>query len=216
MNKTELLDLLKNHVNDIVFLGESPRNYALAEKLYQRTKMIAEKYFKGQYYKIDLLNISFRPSIEGSWTSQGEYIRAWDSAVQKIYSISVAMYDDLKLTPDIKISDSEIKKISEKYTELEDKYSALSQREFDRNEKVKKQKKVLIFLFLFFLLSTFLWTFHFYIKWNWFLNHPRKIAIYISFQLLILFTLLRIINKNKFIKVADWIIALVVALVSLI
>jgi hypothetical protein len=80
---------------------------------------------------------------------------------------------------------------------------------------VKSQRNIYFFIALV-TFSFLLWTFNSVIKWEWLSLHPKKISLYISFQLLIIFSSLRIITSNKTIKIVDILIAIMIAILSII
>ncbi len=81
---------------------------------------------------------------------------------------------------------------------------------------ISKFKKWLLFSILLIFFSSLLWSFNSVTKWGWLSEHPKRIALYISFQLLILFSLLRIVTNNKAIKVIDLLIGIALVVLSII
>ncbi len=227
MDRNELINLLINHVDQIVAIQHT-RNYVKAEELYQRTKTIASKYFPNEYYKIELVSVDFKPIGEGIWTSEADYKIAWHNGIVKINSISKAMIDHLKLpsiqVPNIreieqankiKAYEKKLGELESKYEEIEKVYTELRSQYSLREARITKMNKIIVFSVLLIFLSFFLWTFNTYVHWEWLTKHPKKIPLYISFQLLILFSLLRIITKNKIIKSLDWVIAIIITVLSI-
>jgi hypothetical protein len=182
---------------------------------------------------MELIGLRFQPIYTSKFTTLDEYKKAWEIAVNSLSSIAKAMRDDASLSalnpqPVKIIEDSSklnqlaerVNKAEIKNKELEDYFSETLEKERAKKEelelRLKKIKKWAIFFSLLILLSIILWSFNSFLKWDWLLNHQKKIALYISFQLLIIFSLLRIVTKNKTIKVADVIIAIGVVVLSLI
>lgn len=195
--------------------------------------MLSHKYFPTRFYSMELIGLRFQPIYTSKFTTLDEYKKAWEIAVNSLSSIAKAMRDDASLSalnpqPVKIIEDSSklnqlaerVNKAEIKNKELEDYFSETLEKERAKKEelelRLKKIKKWAIFFSLLILLSIILWSFNSFLKWDWLLNHQKKIALYISFQLLIIFSLLRIVTKNKTIKVADVIIAIGVVVLSLI
>ena len=230
MDKTELIKLLINHVDEIVAIQYN-RNYAKAEELYQRTKTIASKYFQREYYSMELIGVRFKPVAEGAWTTESDYKAAWYDGIVKINSISKAMIDNLKLQPvqtvqvpnpllieqanKIKAYEKKVAELENRYSELENAYSQLRSQNLIRIDRIHRIKKYSLFLILLIISSTLLWSFNSYLHWEWLSKHPKRVPLYISFQLLILLSLLRIVTKNKVIKTLDWILAIFIGLLSI-
>lgn len=82
--------------------------------------------------------------------------------------------------------------------------------------RISKFKRLLLFFSLLTILSLFLWSFNSIINWNWLTVHPKRTSLYISFQLLIIFSLLRIVTSSKAIKIIDVFIALMIAILAII
>jgi hypothetical protein len=238
MEKQQLLELFKLHVKEIEILSalnyfNNKYNYSKANDLLQKTKMLASKYFPLQFYSIELIGIRFEPSYISKFTTSADYKKAWEGGLIKLLSIARAINDDASLTsvspPPVKLVEDtsklnllaeRIKKAETKNQELEQYFSAaLEKVTTEKDEyrlRFRKVKKWTIFFLLLILLSITLWSFNSFLKWDWLLNHQKKIALYISFQLLIIFSLLRVVTKNKAIKVVDIIIAIGVVVLSLI
>lgn len=236
MDNPQLIQILNNHVNELEnikapFFGKY--DYSKANELLQRTKMLSHKYFSSQFYNIELIGIRFEPIYISKFTTVDEYKQAWDGAIIKLLSIAKAMRDDANLTslmpPPVRIIEntSKITQLSERIKKAENENQQLEQsftNAFARKEsdytnldlKFTKLKKWVLFSSSLIILSTILWSFNSFLKWNWLSIHPKKVALYISFQLLIIFSLFRIVTKNKAIKIIDVLIALMIAILSLI
>lgn len=220
MNKTELINLLQDHLTAIKSLYFP--NYASAETLYQRTKMLASKYFASRSYGMDLISVRFH-----SYSTLLEPEKqAWDNGINKLASIAQAMLDDAALTnvevPVTKVIEdtSRISQLTEQFNQLKTTFK--NNLDEERNKylqleiKHKKFQKWILFIILLITLSAFLWIFNYFVKWSWLSSHPKKAALYISFQLLIIFSLARIITSNKTIKIIDILIAIGIAILSII
>jgi hypothetical protein len=237
MDKHQLNQILDSQVNEIesiktpFFLGVY--DYSKANELLQRTKMLSQKYFPLQFYNIELIAIRFKPISISKFTTTDEYKRSWDTAIIELHSIAKAMRDDASLTtltpPLTKIIEdtSKINQLSERIKkakienqQLEQAFSdalALQRSEYTKLEsRFTKFKKWILFFSLLSVLSIALWSFNRILKWNWISIHPKRITLYISFQLLIVFSLLRIVIANRAIKIIDILIALMIAILSFI
>jgi hypothetical protein len=235
LERQQLIDLLSRHVEEIESVKDFTiwHNHSKANDLLQKTRMLSDKYFSLRFYSVELIGIKFKPSIISSITKAEDFKSAWEDGMIKLLSIARAMRDDAKLTPvsapPVKFVEDtsklnqltdRIKKAETKNQELEEYFSeALEKVTAEKEEykaRVNKIKKWAIFFLLLIFLSIILWSFNSFVKWSWLLNHQKKTALYISFQLLIIFSLLRIVSKNRAIKVADIITAIGVAVLSII
>ena len=236
MERQEFLKLLERHVGEITSLSKTlyfnnNYNYSKAADLYQKTKMLSNKYFPNQFYGVELIGIRFEPVYTSGFTTQAEYRKAWEDGCNKLLSIAKTMYEDATLTPvsppQIKIVEDtsrlaslteRVKKAEEKNNELEQAFSVALGKVISEKEeyilRLKKLKKWTLFILLLIILSAMLWSFNSLLKWSWLLNHPKKIALYISFQILIIFSLLRIVIKNRTIKIVDIIIGISLVILS--
>jgi hypothetical protein len=237
MDNNQLIQILDNHVKDIesiktpFFFGKY--DYSKANELLQRTRMLSEKYFSLRVYSIGLIGIKFEPIFISKFTAPNEYKKSWDTPIIELLSIAKAMRDDASLTsiihPPVKIFEdtSKITQLSERIEKAKNENQQLKQAYSDSivqqeleytkiESKFGKFKKKVLFPSLLIVLSISLWSFNSIVKWNWLSQHPKRIALYISFQLLIIFLLLRIITTNKAIKIIDILIALMIAILSLI
>lgn len=215
MNKTELIEVLKTHLDYINNLQYKYQDYSTAAILYQRTKMFAEKYFPQRSYRSDLIPIRFKPIAESIFTTEIDYKKAWNNGIIALQGVAAAMYDDLLLSPldapQIKFIEdtSKIQTLTEKLDRANDGLERIK-------TKIIKRKRVAFFITYIVVLSIILWTFNLLIKWQWLSNHSKRIPIYLAFQLLIIISSLRFISKNKAIKYLDWGIAIVIAILSFI
>jgi hypothetical protein len=237
MEKNQLIQILDNNVKEIesikmpYFLGKY--DYSKANELLQKTRMLSKKYFSLQFYYAETIGIRFEPISISKFTTADDYKRSWDTAIIELLSIAKAMRDDASLTslapPPTKIIEdtSKIIQLSERLKKAEDKNIELEKEFSDAlvrkdTEYIKldlrftKFKKLVLFSLLLIILSITLWSFNSILKWNWLSIHPKKIALYISFQLLIIFSLLRIVTANKAIKIIDILIALGIGILSFI
>lgn len=236
MDKNQLIQILDKHVIEIESIKTSSfgeYDYSKANELLQRTKMLSEKYFPLRFYNTELIGIRFEPIFISTYTTTDDYKKSWDTGIIILLSIAKAMRDDANLTlmspPSAKIIEdtSKITQLSERVKKAENENQHLIQqfseaigREKSKYTKLEsrfdKFKRWVLFFSLLTVLSYSLWSFNSIIKWNWLSVHPKKIALYISFQLLIIFSLFRIVTTNKAIKIIDVLIALMIAILSLI
>jgi len=180
-----------------------------------------------------LIGIRFEPISISTYTTTDEYKKSWDTGIIVLLSIAKAMRDDANLTsmlpPPAKIIEdtSKITQLSERIKKAENENQHLIQQFSEvmgreKSEYIKlesrfdKFKRWVLFFSLLTVLSYALWSFNSIIKWNWLSIHPKRIPLYISFQLLIIFSLFRIVTTNKAIKIIDVLIALMIAILSLI
>jgi hypothetical protein len=233
---SELIKILNNHVKEIDSIKNpmfSHYNYSKANELLQKTKMYASKYFPLKHYGMELIGIRFEPLAVSNFTTAEDYKNAWTEGIIKIDSIAKAMAEDITLSSkeilQVKVIEdfSKINQVTEQLRksqkEMEQLKSNFSQEITKRdsdymllNLKFNNFKRWTLFISSVFVLSTILWSFNSIVKWDWLSTHPKKIALYIAFQFLIIFSLMRIITSNKAIKVIDILIALLIAILSLI
>jgi hypothetical protein len=220
MNRNELINLLQKHLIEIKALHYP--DYASADVLYHRTKMFASKYFSDRLYGIDLVTVNFH-SISTLLHSDRQ---AWDNGLNKLIGIAQAMLDDATLTqvelPITKIIDdtSKIAQLTDQFNQLKSKFENNLYEEKNKYaqllSKHKTFKKWVTFIILLIVFTTILWLFNNFLKWSWLSTHPKKIALYISFQMLIIFSLLTLVTPNKIIKLIDIVIAIGIVILSII
>ena len=210
----ELGEILSDLLRDIKALqyGDS----STAELLYQRTKMLSNKFFPLSYSG-DLVGLRFR--VEYSYIETLDTV--WNKNIQKLYAIAKAMHDDYYLSSSQKpkiITQTEIKHVE---VESGTKINALTEKVNNLQSKLdliaaKKSnlKKGILFWGLLILSSGLLWSFNLLISWKWLEIHPKKIAIYLGFQLLIVLLSVRILKKNRAIDIVT-IITVVGIIISL-
>jgi hypothetical protein len=135
----------------------------------------------------------------------------WESAKSKTAAIVQAMLDETILTPlpapIIKYVEDKAKIIA-----LTDRLTTEIELKNAKNEEFIHFKNWIIFVGGVAILSIFLWTFHLIIHWHWLEGHPRKVGIYISFQMVIIFAMLPIAPFEKWDKKIDFIIAILGAI----
>jgi hypothetical protein len=213
VDKDQLVALLQTHVNDIN--GLIYKNYGAAESLYQRTKMFATKYFPTRTYGIDLITIKFRV------TSAFFEIEAnvWNNGIEKLSSIAQAMLDDAKLTPiqmPIQVpAQTPLIKVIEDTSKIDKLTFELNKSKKDLlilENRFKVFRKYTLCITSFILISIILWSFNDFVTWHWLSIHPKRVAIYLAFQLLILLIHLRFITERKAFKTAE-IVAIIVAVI---
>lgn len=148
----------------------------------------------------------------------------------KLVSITKAMYENAKIisTPikivenSFKIKDlnAEIQELQKSFVIEKDNYVKIIKDQklelTTLKSKFNRFKRIVLFIILLSVLSILLWGFNYFLKWHWLSVHSKKVALYISFQILILFSLLRIITTNKAIKIIDIIIAVGIVILSII
>jgi hypothetical protein len=198
MNQTEkekLVSILKTHLDQIY--GLQYGSFQAAETLYQRTKMFAEKYFQAGRYGRELIGIKFR---SGNAFFENHAL-VWDTGKTKLASIAQAMLDELILTkvavpaPVVKVVEDtkkvdalqqEVAKLQEQLQTSEADLAA-ARAELSRfKDRSKIQKKMSAYLLAFLLCSIILWSLNSWVKWHWLSQHPKRIGIYLSVQVLIL------------------------------
>jgi hypothetical protein len=52
--------------------------------------------------------------------------------------------------------------------------------------------------------SAILWSFNDWLKWTWLSAHPKKTALYLSFQMVIIFVVTLCFTKGKRAKIVEW------------
>lgn len=118
---------------------------------------------------------------------------SWNESYRRLLTVSQAMLDEVQSPPE------QIPAIPP---------SA------DKRQKFMSDKKKKLYTVIFLVLASFiLWTFNALVKWSWLTNHPKKIAIYLSFQLAIIFTAALFFTSNKQIRFIEW-LSVAVAMAS--
>jgi hypothetical protein len=236
MDKNQLVQLLDKHVKELESISLPlygiKYDYAKANELLQKTRMFSNKYFQLQFYNSELIGIKFEPIYISKFTSIEDYKKAWDFGMIELISIAKAMLEDARLSsiapPPIRIIEDNskvvelserVKKAEIKNKEIESQYKEiLAQQKIEKDKlkiKFTKIKKWGVFLVLLIVLSSLLWSFNYFVSWNWLSGHPKKLALLISFQLIIIFSLLRIITNNVAIKVLDIVTGIVLVILSI-
>jgi len=201
--------LLRHHVA----LVESLRfgNAEGAEELYQKTKMYDGHYFRHSY-GVDLVGLKFRVTYSSLETLE----KVWGINYTKLKFIARTMLEQYLLerakpkSPQVKYiqveNKAEIERQGKQINELLAKMEELLavneslQSNIERQRfRVKKLKRAALFIILLFLSSFILWTFNKWIHWTWLTQHPKKIGIYVSIQIVLFLLLLRVIIRNKII-----------------
>ncbi len=191
-----------------------PFDYSTADGLYQRTKMLAGKYFAGKHYNIDLISVEFEVKFDFIENKENK----WATAKSKLTAIAQAMLDDCILAepprPVVKYiqDESKIKDLSEKIDGLSQRLGKVIEEKSAAEYRLLKFRKTCLYLLLCTTSSIILWTFNSFIKWQWLNSHPKKIAIYLSLQLAIISALLPIIPTSEKNKRIEFIIAVIGAI----
>jgi hypothetical protein len=182
-----------------------------AEELYQKTKMYDKLYFRHSY-AVDLVGLKFRVTFSTLETLQG----VWTVNYPKLKSIVKTMLEQYLLekgktkTPQIKYvqveNKAEIERQGKQIDELLDKMDELmnvneSQRSVIERQALKerKLKKGALFTVLLLISSFLLWSFNEWLRWSWLANHPKKIAIYVTVQVILFLLFLRLVIRSKII-----------------
>ncbi|WP_315816947.1 hypothetical protein [Paraflavitalea speifideaquila] len=126
--------------------------------------------------------------------------KEWNDSYSDLLAVSLSMLDELQLPP------------------------ALSFNHLQTNRPTPQisiwgQHKI-TFVGLFLLLaSIFLWSFNTWVKWNWLTIHPKRIALYISFQCTFIFIATLLVTGNKQGRFIEWLgvtLSIIFGIISLI
>lgn len=149
--------------------------------LYQNPALILEDYL----LLVEIDKIDFRLSeSEKNYT-----IENWNGSYRSLLTISQALLDEVQLPSG--------------------HVSILNPTSF-KIQKFTSDKKKKLYAAIFLTLASFiLWTFNALVKWSWLTNHPKKIAIYLSFQVAFIFTSSLFFTSNKQIRFIEWLSAVV-------
>jgi len=111
---------------------------------------------------------------------------SWDEAYGRMLIVSHAMLYEMKLPSG----------------------KALNPEEESNDLEIKTWnfRKASGFSICFIIPSFFLWIFNTWVKWQWLATHPKKIAIYLSFQVGIIIVSALIFTNNKQVRVFEWFI----------
>ena len=185
--KERLIMTLQDHVNNITNLRIG--NYFLAESLTQRTKRLASKYFKDQdVFKSEIDEINFKPSEKQDHYS----IAVWNDSFKRLLTISQAMLDEVQLPSDY------VYEINHPIT---------------KTFKSMEAKRKLYAAIFFITASLTLWSFNYTLNWGWLAYHHNKIAIYLCFQIAIVFIAFLFLTNKKHTRFIEWLsIAISIAL----
>jgi hypothetical protein len=191
MNSEEnerLIISLQDHVNNITNLRYG--NIFIAESLTQRTKRLASKFFPQR--------IHFLEEIEKIDFKNESNKVTWNDSYTKLLTVSQAMLDEVQFP---------FENISNTAHPVNDKQII---------EKAKANKVYATYCLIF--SSFILWSFNYILNWHWLTNHPKKISIYLSLEVAIIFISLLFFTNNKQIRFVEWFsiaIAIALAIISL-
>jgi hypothetical protein len=176
-----LIKILQEHV--VIVTNLQYGNYILAESLLQRTKVFSHKFFPERTgYLYDLIKINFNAPDKDT-----SPIKAWDEAYCRLLAVSMAMLDEVQLTG------------------LDFQPAVNRSKPDNFHVTISSTAKRFLFALLFFVASgSVLWSFNVWVKWSWLSNHPRRLTLYLFFQLALFCVATLLFTKNKQIRVFEW------------
>jgi hypothetical protein len=191
--KERLIIALQDHVNNITNLRYG--SYVLADSLAQRTKRHAVKYFPDRLLFLDEIN---KINFELPEQRENHGVNSWNESYRTLLTVSQAMLD-------------EVQQPSE--------HASITAPSINKIQKLAdvQEKKLYATSFLI-IASSLLWTFNEIVKWSWLTFHPKRIAIYLSIQVAIIFISTLFFTNNRQVRFVEWLsiaVAIVLAVISL-
>lgn len=205
MSMTEI-EVLKNLIERAKRLQYSDNKEL--DDIRRKGKMVLENMFLGKSYWVDIGQIYFVKHFAVSMP-KSIHKKIWEEGKNQLINLFDTALKDFELNSTKKVEPREI--ITERIIQVRDEEALNNVREEFFAYK-KSVKNWTLFCLLIIILSSGLWIFYQYTNCQWFLNHPKKLAITLMTNLTILVAILNIPLKSNWLI---WITAVIAVLTTL-
>lgn len=165
--------------------------YGAAQALWERTRNLAARYFPDKNLYISLSASSLR----------GDAAISWDDLQRQLLTIAHAMLDEVQDRNERKhvATENSISSLNS----IKDEIVEIRKKNLHLENRVSWYKRCVSFFVCLLFTTTLLWLFNDLVKWDWLSVHPKRLSLYLSAQLALIFACSLIITDNNKFRAAE-------------